>query len=1056
MRAVIDHLEATDEIGFVHAGQSNSLPTADRGTAASYLKLRIAGQDLTIAAIASSSTAAHGAAGTRSVLSVAEANLESGSDDEWINGEVRLVSHDWGDATMISVRPGHAKVLGSKKAATLVNVAFDLASDLVIWPGHNRRHGSIVYFLTAGTLPSPLVAGKYYYVRDVGPDWFKIAALPNGPAIDFTVGFSACTVVGLDFLYVEWLSDFLTAPATVTFAGATELVTHTAHNLTEGSVVVYTGGTPPIEITLGTPYVVRAPITANTYRLSATLDGALINFTADSSGTITATPQSLTFTSGYVHLNDRFKSYDNVQVVTPYMPIAPGDYPTGAPVVPGITLPSDVTAWSDLALVLGHTYEEGVDGFGYVGTCTVAGTTITCTGPTMVVNLLKDGFLRVGNSKGIVASNTATQITVTAWVGGTPANGNYEVHLPHWRNNPYHYTAGDGFLYPTDHSQPRTTGTVYSRPRGTVTGCYVSQAFDVARCSAVVNLNAYAQLLTTGSNQLLASVVGGKLRLQCNYTTRDPISGLIQFEDFLRVGYIVRLLNFSGISPSVNGDYRVAVLQHTTAAGSYVDLDPLDALTVIPGSVSGTVNAQAFVQHIFRSRSFLLGSMVPAAWRMSAALGKRMVCVHLGAGGSTQIPSGFENAGGLQGKLGWYDDDIASDWTPSNPDGLAARLERLISFIAPRAVRTSLGASKNLKMVAIDIFQGETDSNTPAGRELASSTIPTFASWLRGVIEDAGLSPYAEGAKIPLQWAKLRHVPWETTFGDTEGLVNAAIAKLVVFDGFAGSIEVDDASTLGSDFVHFDAAGQEQNAQRVADLLIGLIEFAFSFDIDALAVKVANQALMILGDAPTVTSLNPPNDTAGARLCAAHISRVLAIVLKAHPWTWATRRKDAVVVDEPVTTHQFAYVAPPDLLYPTKLLALDATSDTQIGTSRLVDALGFLRSPVPSSFLQDASQQFKIEATQEGNRIIRTDQDGTTLVYIAKNTALDLWDPDVLEAAAYHLASVIAGGTIKGAEGSAAARAHLQMSELLLAKAAGANMEYQQDVRPQKPCPWLP
>jgi hypothetical protein len=1060
MRAVLDHFTADDELGLVGWGQSNRLPTGDRDTeglpAAFYLKLQAAGLDLTIESIASATSGAHCVAGTTSTICVADTNFESASDGEWINGEVRLVCHEWGESNMSALRPGHGKVTESHKAASLIGVTFELTNNLVIWPGHNRKHGSIVFFITSGTLPG-LTSMQWYYVRDVVPEGFKVCVTPNGPAIDLAGGSGLHVVTGLEFLVVDWLSD-VQAPAafTVTIASPA-VVTETAHNRPAGSAVTLTTtGALPTGLSPGGTYYVANP-TADTYNLTATLGGALINTSGSQSGVHTATTNLIAFTSGYVHMHDRFKVYDNVQFVVPFMPIAPGDYPAGAPAVPGVTLPADVTSYSDLALVLGHCWDEGVDGFGYAGSCTVAGTTITLTsgGPIAFTNLLKDGFVRVGNSKGIVASNTTTAITVTAWIGGTPANGAYEVHLPHWRNNPHHYTAGDGFLYPPDHSQPSGNGYTYSRPRGVLTGSYTTSALDTARCSLVVNALGYAQIVTGAPGQLAVSIVSGKLRLQRTDTTRDPLSQLIQFEDFARAGYIVRLLNFTGLTANIEGYWRVAAMQHTTASsGSYIDLDPYDSSTVVPGSISGTVPAGVFVQRTIRKPAYLMGALLPTAWRMSTAIGRRIVCVCVAAGSTPQVPMGFHNSSGFQGKLGWYDSALAIDWTPSNPDGLAARLERVCEFIAPRAVQTSLGASKLWKVIAIDGIQGETDSTTVTGRELAQRTVPTFVNWLRSLIEDAGLSPYPTGAKIPFNWPQITHEPWETTFGDTVGKFNAALTRWAAFDGFGSTPDLNDAPK-GGDVAHFNGAGQAMVGQIAADALLPIIDFAFQFALGPDAIGVANQALSLIGDAPNVTSLEPPNATTGARLCAQFMAEARDAVLQSHPWTFATRRTAPVAITESaVASWVYTYVLPPDLLYPTAILDPQSTDDVQIRSPIVPDP--FFRVPTPPTVYGPASQVGTIETDQEGHRILRTDQLAAVLIYVARNVDFAVWDPLVRQACVYRLAYLLAGATLKGREGAAVAEKFLQLSLAIATQAAASNAEYQRDVRPQARCPWLP
>jgi hypothetical protein len=63
----------------------------------------------------------------------------------------------------------------------------DLA-DVVTSPGHGYANGDRVVFSAEdiGALPTGVVAGTLYFVRDVTTDTFKVAATSGGAAIDLT------------------------------------------------------------------------------------------------------------------------------------------------------------------------------------------------------------------------------------------------------------------------------------------------------------------------------------------------------------------------------------------------------------------------------------------------------------------------------------------------------------------------------------------------------------------------------------------------------------------------------------------------------------------------------------------------------------------------------------------------------------------------------------------------------------------------------------------------------------------------------------------------------
>lgn len=70
----------------------------------------------------------------------------------------------------------------------------DAATDVVTCRTHGFSDTNTIVFY-GGTVPSPLVEGTVYYVRDATADTFKVAATSGGAAIDLTgTGASDCVV----------------------------------------------------------------------------------------------------------------------------------------------------------------------------------------------------------------------------------------------------------------------------------------------------------------------------------------------------------------------------------------------------------------------------------------------------------------------------------------------------------------------------------------------------------------------------------------------------------------------------------------------------------------------------------------------------------------------------------------------------------------------------------------------------------------------------------------------------------------------------------------------
>lgn len=91
----------------------------------------------------------------------------------------------WGGGTF----KGYAPNGGSPK-----EFQADATSDVVTVPAHGYSNTDTIVFY-GGTVPSPLVEGTIYFVRDATTDTFKVAATSGGAAIDLTgAGAGDCVV----------------------------------------------------------------------------------------------------------------------------------------------------------------------------------------------------------------------------------------------------------------------------------------------------------------------------------------------------------------------------------------------------------------------------------------------------------------------------------------------------------------------------------------------------------------------------------------------------------------------------------------------------------------------------------------------------------------------------------------------------------------------------------------------------------------------------------------------------------------------------------------------
>lgn len=215
----------------------------------------------------------------------------------------------------------------------------------------------------------------------------------------------------------------------------------------------------------------------------------------------------------------RFAYRPQVRILTPYQPALDSttkklvEYPDPAATVanggrsltmgPGFTTPTNLASFDHAAALLEFTFNEGIEAYGISevsggGACTgAAATTFNFTTAT-TAGYFVNGYLRVdwtdsgGDPKvswSRIDDNTANQFTGLSWSGdGTPdfAGGTIDrwtAWVPHYANNPWSYSPGEGYDYPNNDMQPcafSTNGSaIKNRPRGRTGTCYGDQFGDL-------------------------------------------------------------------------------------------------------------------------------------------------------------------------------------------------------------------------------------------------------------------------------------------------------------------------------------------------------------------------------------------------------------------------------------------------------------------------------------------------------------------------------------------------------------------------------------------------
>lgn len=160
-------------------------------------------------------------------------------------------------------------------------------------------------------------------------------------------------------------------------------------------------------------------------------------------------------------------------------------------------------------------------------------------------------------------------------------------------------------------------------------------------------------------------------------------------------------------------------------------------------------------------------------------------------------------------------------------------------------------------------------------------------------------------------------------------------------------------------------------------------------------VTIFNMALAHLGDAATVSSIDPPEGSAQAEHCARFYPQARDALLSAHPWNFATRREKLVLLDRPdgVWTHRYAM--PNDVL--AVLSVLPAVRDDDF-----------------EQYGHAITQEFQIEREQ-GIPVLFTDTPDAVIRYISQSVDPMIYPAAFTDALSWKLAAYLCGPMLREA-----------------------------------------
>lgn len=227
----------------------------------------------------------------------------------------------------------------------------------------------------------------------------------------------------------------------------------------------------------------------------------------------------------------------------------------------------------------------------------------------------------------------------------------------------------------------------------------------------------------------------------------------------------------------------------------------------------------------------LVNSVVDLARRMQGHLKKRINVISL-AIRSSQLQFMETALAGLTA-WGWFDPRIHNNWSPSDANGLFARLRLMLE--AAKIAATAEG--NTLRVILVTMKQGETDSTKETARNLFATNAKGFVDAVRALLYELDL---CEGTadQVPFVWPKIPSYPWGATNVEP---INSALAQMHRDDPYFATYETDGFEKNSGDPLHYSVSG-----------IMSLAEA----DFEAFrAIRIRTTLSMPLADVPTFSEL---------------------------------------------------------------------------------------------------------------------------------------------------------------------------------------------------------
>jgi hypothetical protein len=273
-----------------------------------------------------------------------------------------------------------------------------------------------------------------------------------------------------------------------------------------------------------------------------------------------------------------------------------------------------------------------------------------------------------------------------------------------------------------------------------------------------------------------------------------------------------------------------------------------------------------------------INSIPELAWQVKSKTNDSLVCLQVGVSASMVSSFPLKPVSAAAPLVGPLNEFRHLDWHPTSPLGIYEIL--INSITSMRSLIQAEGNTMKVRGIFINLFDNDAQdtqrvSRIGANTVLLRDSIRTFLGDQRIPWIMSGPSAYGGGPG---------------NANNTE--VYRQIYAISEADTYSGVVDTRVGYTYAEDNAHLSAAAQVKLGQdyfRVWEPIYDLL-FGPTPSGELIEIAICNRALSAIGEAPSITSLRPPEGSVNASKCALLLDQAVNLVATSRHWTHADKR----------------------------------------------------------------------------------------------------------------------------------------------------------------------